>query len=357
LTSLTETDIRKSKLPVLIEENGVYALAVDKKAYMDLSPDEQQKYRTNLQQEMLHLIDVFRKNPEFPDKERFNVVEKFVREEFPDIIKFIEKGESQIVDFKAHFSMLLLDNPANNVFDTFLAYKADTPENFLKVMSRFDYYHELAHVAYGLKEPGADYMAVVQTLMDYPDSRAALKILADYRTIGGAEDRLTEKKSHTNAGEILCGVVINVALKLKPEYLERIATFSPEERRRELLSTSQGFDAAEKGYHEKISRGLIRRPLDERMDKLAVAGKKNDFVDAAKDLLENNCPFRKGTLAYEVLEQLAGARERRQKNNYSELYPAPPVESDLQKIWEGAASPKSEEPGIVPAPANPFKPR
>ncbi len=357
MTTLTELDIRKSKLPILIKENGVYALVIDQAAYSEMSNREKLQFNATLKAQILNVIDINKKNSAFHDKEGLAAYEKQILDlkvNFAEPARTIESLASRQFD---NFSFIFLDDPANAEYDKFLSNSWEKrPENFTEVVGKFECYHELAHALHQVREPGADYMSAVQTLIENPDSRAALKIFADYRIIAGAEERVSAK-SHSNAGEILCAIAINHALKLKPEFLAYLAVMSPEERRHELSGTARGLDAAVKGYEEQAPHESVKKALDDRINKLIAVGKDSSFAAASKDLLENNCPFRKGTLAYEVLESLAAARERHEKNNYRELYPPAPPESDLQKLWQNSASPKSEEPGTTaPAPANPFKP-
>lgn len=317
LTSLTETDIRKSKLPVLIHENGMYALVVDQAAFNKMSNAEKLQFNITLKAQILHVIDINKRNPAFHDKQGLADYERQILDYKVSIAEAKLTIHSMVSRQFDNFSLVFLNDPADAEYDKFVNGSWEKrPENFTKFIGSFEYYHELAHALHDTKEPGSDYMAAVQTLIDNPDSRATLKLFADYRIISGAEERVSAV-SHSDASSIVCAIAVNHALKLRPEQLAHLTALSPEERRNELFSVARGLDAAVKGYEEQAPQKSVKKALDERMSVLEHARKDSSYAAASKDLLENNCPFKKGTLAYEVLESLAAARERSKKNDYA----------------------------------------
>lgn len=349
MTTLTETDIRKSKLPVLIEENGKHIIIVDMHVYEHLSPAEKEKYKTEWKKDILNIMEIYKDDPE---------IEKLVH---PD------KSKKVLDNFHLNTSMVLY--PTENFSIMFLTdefwfrptrylesqNKRYLPEDYEAIKERFTYYHELSHAAYRVYEPGADYMAAIQTMIDNPKSRGVIQMMADYRIIDGVE-RFRDDPNHTSAVDIVSGMAINAALSMPPGELALLAALSPEDRRRMLSHRAVEFDKVIERYEELHPEKATELARHDRRKQLEEQGKDFHPAVVVRDLLENDCPFQKGTPAYEILELLAAARMRTFENNYREFLP-PGGPLKLQLEWGGAVvpAPKSEEPGISPAPANPIK--
>lgn len=360
MTTLTETDIRKSKLPVLLEENGAYALVVDGRVYKKLSATEKDTYRNEMRKHILHVIELSKNNPELLDaKTAKSLTREFSKAEIKDFDSLILYMNSSIPLYPSVFSnfrLLSLDDSERWAITYHLRNKEKTPENFDDVNDKFAYYHELAHALYGVKEPGADYMAAAQTLIDNPDSRGAIQMIADFRSILSVYGRFNEEDPHSNSTELAANIAINTVLAMSPKELADLAALSPEERRVSLFIAAKEFDNLVLGYESLAMQQRLKKDLEKRYDQLIESRKENNPAAVAKDLLNNNCPYPRGSVIYNLLEAYAGARERQLVNNYAELYPVK-APSKLQQEWEAIATPKSEEPGTTaPAPANPIKP-
>ncbi len=341
------------------------ALVIDLRTYQVLSPAEKDRYKDELKKHFLNAIEINKDDLDFLEKkspEQYK--QEIMSSDLKQDLDYKHLNTSTVYYQSKIFSVLYFVDDHWLVPTKFLKEeeKLRVPENYEEDKSRFSHYHELSHALYRRGEPGADYMAAVQTLIDNPNSRGTLQLIADYRTITGAESWAglpSRDNSHSNATEIAAGIAVKAALSVSSGELASLSALSPEGRRAMLARYATEFDRTEALYDELRPEKLLELALYERRKKLEDKEKDPSDATVARDLLENDCPYDRDSVTYKLLESLVASRTRHEKNNYRELFP-PHNPSKLQKEWESVAVsvPKSEEPAAItpPAPPNSSRP-
>lgn len=245
-------------------------------------------------------------------------------------------------DIKA-FHFIILAPSVEEVFK----YNPTTPTPAaIEATNDFFLSHETFHALYDLNEPGADFIAAVESLINNPDSRNILEAIADYRSFIGLGfapyappdekvlDEFFSGGSHNTATEAASGIALRAALAITPQRLDELRRMTPEERHKALLEEAKGFDSQfnaiakdktnETVFKEIFSRASDTKKLGEELRKGKEDNALDPFLnkdtqqmlaDAARKLLDE-CntqtppPFPPGSKEYEILKNYVDAVSR-----------------------------------------------
>lgn len=300
---ITPQSIRNSKLPALVRENYRSAIIIDRDTFRNLSPDEKTIYKDALIKALMKMVD---DDPGMSPKEKKKAHEHLSSsqnasaiDEMMDAFASPEKEGNKFIHFSVYNGLVNYEGYTNSLFNHVDHMKL--PADAKSGNESFVLYHERAHGLYRLEEPGADYMAAIDTLLQHPNSRGTLQIIADYRTVGGISTlkKDPQRDSHSAATEALSGQALNTALAISPQRLEELRRMTPEQRHLAVLNEAQKFDSDLKKYEDEKPGKKIIDAFSSRLNKLEKEGikftdpKKKDY-EVLKDLLDNNCPFKKG---------------------------------------------------------------
>lgn len=314
--------VRNSDVPVVAHGVNARVIILNKEVYLGTeesptTPEERENYKDVLEQAITKGIEDSPLLAPEKKEEMIAYVEKT-----DGTALFIEKMQNG--DFGTNQVMSLFDN------QTFLMHYSgesggllkyveggSLPANVREVADVFIFHHEMGHRVYDfagekpLSEPAADYIGAVQTLIEVPDSRAALGIIADFRTMEGGVERFLSVDNHSNATETLCGRAIREAMALGQYKLDELSAMPDEERRYAVWELAYKYEARLESHEKLACEDEVKDYLEEIEQQRDVTFKtpSQETCSILKELLENS-PFDPHSEAYRVLQDISSSSER-----------------------------------------------
>ncbi len=334
--------VQDSCLPLLVRAGTRLVIIINNEDYkgtetVPTSAQHRQAYEQIVRDVMLEGIKV---SPTLSEAQKQQITEAVKnRDASTSVLNNVLKYPSNMgtpAGFDKNTFFLILESEAEPGFYKFVNNVDDPPREFATVtpvrlpsnvdqVNRvFTKHHELGHLIYDLEnnavleDPAADYIAAVRTRLEVANADAGLQVFEDYRTAMSLTPMMTiraqngQPMSHFNGTETMSGRSIRAALELSAERLQELKAMPEDELRQTLRNEAKVFDDRLNFFKAKEPEKAIIEELKKREETIErLSDQPNERAyQIARNLLDENCPYKSDSEEYKILKDYADARLR-----------------------------------------------